>query len=212
VDARAPTADLAVEERFRHGDETVLEVLVRTFGPAIEGALCARFPLLRPYAEDLLVDSLYRVWVRRKEFAPDRGSLYGWWLAIAFNAARDLLRVGWQQARACEIHLEDGLLEQMSGPVLHPGRAAPRGEPESTEEFSPQELAFWEVLKDLPEADRRVVLYHAQVNGEGHWAAELSGELGLSAGAVRVRRGRIMKRIRAEMARRGYSIPDEVSA
>jgi len=198
-------------QRFQSGDEGVLETLVRTLGPAIEGVLCSRFPLLRPYVEDLVVESLYRAWVRRKEYDPEKGSLYTWWLAIAQNAARDLLRAGWQQVRASEADLEDSWLQQVAG-----GRDPLPGEPpgqESPVELSAQERAFWEVLNGLPELDRRIVLYHAQVNGQGSWAADLSGEVGLSAGAIRVRRLRAMRRIQAELNGRGYATRrDEVEA
>jgi RNA polymerase sigma factor (sigma-70 family) len=182
--------------RFREGDETVLESLVGSLGPAIEATLTARFPMLRAYAEDLLIESLYRLWVRRRDFDPEQGSLFVWWSAIAHNAARDLLRAGWQQARFLEATLEAGQLEQLSGDeaILPVERA---GEAEQT---------FWEVFADLPDTDQRILLSHARVNGEGPWAADLAGELGMTAGTIRVRRLRVMERLRKEMKRRGLAV------
>jgi RNA polymerase sigma-70 factor (ECF subfamily) len=190
-------------QRFLDGDENVLGELVRVLGPAIEAMLALRFPLLRPYAEDLLVDSLYRMWVHRQQFDPARGSLYAWWSGIAQNAAQDLLRAGWQQARAHESGLGGSWIEERApSGVPFPADSASQEAPP----LSDEERVFWEVFDTLPEGDRRILLYHALVNGEGHWAADLAGEMGLSAGAIRVRRLRSCERVRSEMRRRGFTV------
>lgn len=185
-------------QRLLANDESVLETLVRNLGPAIEAMLWERFPLLRPYAEDLLVESLYRLWVRRRDYDPSKGSLSTWWWTIAQNAARDLLRAGWQQARACEAAGTAWIEQAADTPVDEDGE-------DSQSTPSPAEQAFWEILAGLSEVDRRIILFHAQVDGAGHWAADLAGELGISAGAIRVRRLRIVERIRLEMQKRGFS-------
>jgi RNA polymerase sigma factor (sigma-70 family) len=195
-------------EAFQQGNESVLTKLVQTLGPYIESVLRERFPLLRPYTEDLLVDTLYRAWMRRREFDQKKGALSNWLLVIALNAACDLLRTGWQQVRAFEAELAEGSLEQIAETRdLTDGLADGRegNSPKSLASGSVgEEQAFWEVLNSLPEVDRRIILYHAQVNGTGSWAVDLAGELGLTAGNIRVRRGRILKRICDELTRRGY--------
>jgi RNA polymerase sigma factor (sigma-70 family) len=204
MSAEVSTADL---QRFRNGDASVLETLVRALGPAIEAKLCARFPMLKPYAEDLLAESLHRLWVHREEYDPAQGSLLTWWSMIARNAARDLLRTGWQRARGREAAFEAGRLEQ-----LPEAGGSPPGEwsaEPGAAGWSEQERAFWEVFSRLPEKDRRILLYYAEFGGEGRWASSLAGELGMSAGAIRVRRLRGMARIRAELRRRGFALPAE---
>jgi len=98
-------------------------------------------------------------------------------------------------------------------PILENGRLDQLAEELSTEEAvaagSAAEQLFWEVFAGLSEADQRILLYHAQVNGEGHWAADLADEVGMTAGAIRVRRLRLMERLRAEMKRRGLAVRPE---
>ena len=57
-----------------------------------------------------------------------------------------------------------------------------------------------EILLGLPAVDHRIITAYAHAGGDGPWAADLAGELGLRAGTIRVRCRRIKERIRREMA------------
>jgi len=199
-------ADLTAGDirRFLDGDEGVLEQLIRVLGPKVEARLREAFPALRPYLEDLLAESLYRLWTRREKFDPGRGSLVGYWLTIAESAARDLLRANWQQTRARETTPEGDYLEQLAESPAAPFSGAGVGEGSAV---PAEERAFWEVFSGLPEVDRHILLHYAQVDGEGHWAVELAQTLNLSPGAIRTRRLRSMERIRQALARKGFTVP-----
>jgi DNA-directed RNA polymerase specialized sigma24 family protein len=62
--------------------------------------------------EDVLSIGLYRLWIHHRQYDADRASLRVWLYRICENAARDVLRLGWQKARAREVSAYDGALSE----------------------------------------------------------------------------------------------------
>src|SRR5437588_370314 len=63
-----------------------------------------------------------------------------------------------------------------------------------------RELArLHELLQQLPEADRRILLTFGERRDEGAWVGELAEELGMTANAVRVRKSRLLDWLRQKM-------------
>jgi RNA polymerase sigma factor (sigma-70 family) len=184
------------------GNADILADVIRTLGPRVEAVLQSRFPSLGPYIEDLLADSLSRLWLKRDTFDPEKGSLAGWWLTIAENAARDMLRARWQKTRHREISLGDT-------DASEPAESDPCSDASPPEPPSAEETALAEILEGLSQEDRQIILRYASTNGEGSWATDLARELKIPAGRIRVKRLRILKAIRAELKRRGHPVLPE---
>ncbi len=84
--------ELALAERFRHGDETVLREVYDRYGGLVYrlGVSC----LSRHHeAEDVTQSTFVAAWRGRQTYDPDRGSLAGWLLGIARRQVLDRLRV-----------------------------------------------------------------------------------------------------------------------
>jgi RNA polymerase sigma factor (sigma-70 family) len=173
--------------RLKQGDESALRTVLQTLGPKVEGGLKKRHPTLRAEdLEDVLSQASHRLWQARAQFDPGKGSLASWFFIIADNLARDLVRRETRQP-ALVTNL-DQLPEQIGKT-----RADDREEP-----IVPgKELD--QILQKLAFVDHRIISEYARAGGEGPWAAGLAEDLGLSAGAIRVRCHRLKKKIRQEM-------------
>jgi len=88
------THDMDCGQRLRTGDEQVLEDVLRTCGPAVRSVLRRKYAgvLSLSDLDDVLAIGLFRLWVARERFDVAKGSLRVWFLRIADNAARDVLR------------------------------------------------------------------------------------------------------------------------
>jgi RNA polymerase sigma factor (sigma-70 family) len=181
-----PPADelLQLADGLKQGDVRALEAVIRTLGPKIAAGLARRHPTLRAEdIEDVLSVASHRLWESRAQYDPSRGSLAAWFFVIADNAAKDVVR---KASRRLE---QPADVAQLPAPTARPENAAG--------ESARQELH--DILFALPPLDHRIISAYAHTGGEGAWAADLSRELGMRAGTIRVRCQRIKDRIRKEM-------------
>jgi RNA polymerase sigma factor (sigma-70 family) len=177
---------LQLADRLRAGDVRALETVIRTLGPRIAAGLARRHPALRSEdIEDVLSIASHRLWDSRSQYDPSRGSLAAWFFVIADNAAKDVVK---KDARRAE---QTGDVTWMAAPQKP---EAPAGADED-----PTRQSLNEILLDLAPVDFRIISAFAHAGGMGPWAAELSRELGMRAGTIRVRCKRIKDRIRKEM-------------
>src|SRR5208282_3145990 len=96
-------AQLDLGVRLKRGDQDVLNGILHAFGGRIARTLRTTFPSLRePDVEEILAESLFRVWTNRASYAADKGSLLAWFTRIARNVAIDALKPRWRQAQALE--------------------------------------------------------------------------------------------------------------
>lgn len=199
------TGRLTVEDqasfirRLKTGDESVLEDLLRTIGPRVDALLKARHPFIKAEdREEFLVEALYRVWQARAQFDPAKGSLQAWYFSIAENLLKDRYK-----RKRCPEHLCDpsDLVEAQT--LRHRSCRW-----DDTPEFvtpSPEARILGDILDQLTDVERRIVLAYAHTGGQGQWAVdlaeELSADLGVDIrpGTIRVKRIRIYDKIRKRM-------------
>ncbi len=213
-------------QRLRDGDEAVLELLLHEHGATIRAVLKQKFPGRLDHSdfEDILAIALFRVWSRRDQFDPDRGSLRAWFYRIAANVTKDVLRYGWQKARQLEVSYEPAKLSDVA--VESPARAVRIDEPvgqaasvgseavtqgDTSADSDNETLAtrlrdeLRAILDELPDAQRRIILADA-ASRDGKVSSEhLSRELGIPPGTVRVYRRRALARLRNELDIRGLT-------
>lgn len=193
-------ADLA--QRLLANDEQVLDEILRLFGPSVLRVLGRRYQgvLRETDIEDVMSIGLFRLWTNRQRFDSGKASLKVWFFRIVENAARDVLKFGWHKARQLEAGGDAALLgvPQNDPVIVDRTAAAPTG----------VQLDLREIVADLPERQRLIVLADAAAK-DGVASSQLLGaELGVSASSVRVYRKRAMDRIRTELKKRGHDVPE----
>lgn len=188
--------------QLRAGDEAVLEDILRTHGPPILALLKQRFVgrLRMPDLEDVVATALFRIWQHRARFDSTRASLRVWFFRIAENVARDVLKHGWHKARQRELSLEPTLLAMTIDRRSGDDELNDDAESTTALRIPPDELR--EILAQLPDSQRRIVMADAD-SPEGVVASSsLAKELGIPQSTVRVYRRRALERLRREIETR----------
>jgi DNA-directed RNA polymerase specialized sigma24 family protein len=184
--------------RLKAGDESVLVEILAAFGPPIISVLGQKYPSLAGYAEDVLAEALHSLWRNRGVYDPRRTPLRRWFFIVAEHIAIDWIRSNWQTTRRAEA---GGGQEEIEV-VQEDGR-------DISHEFASMtkiEKCIYEIVSQLSITDQKILHAHARSEEGEAWAADLSGEIGLKPGAIRVRLGRIHGQIEEEMGRRGYDL------
>ncbi len=204
------TDEKPLGRRLRDGDEAVLEILLREHGATVRAVLRQKFPTGLDHGdfEDILAIALFRVWSRRNQFDPDRGSLRAWFYRIAANVTKDVLRYGWHKARQLEVRFEPAALSDVAversatqTAAAIAARTVEEVDEASTDETLDDRLRreLRAIVDELPEAQRRIILADA-ASRDGKVSSEhLSRELGIPPGTVRVYRRRALTRLRNEL-------------
>lgn len=203
--------DTDLAARLLEDDQSCLEELLRSFGSGILALLRRRFydVLREEDFEDVLSMGLFRLWNARQRYDVAQASLRVWLYRICENAARDVLRMGWQKARALEISSDELLLgcstarTDVRDDVSVIGAAALH-----VDELSAVHLDLNDVLSDLPDAQRVILLADAATRDGVACSQRLGDELGLPAATVRVYRKRALDRVRRELIARGHGPPE----
>jgi RNA polymerase sigma factor (sigma-70 family) len=89
-----PVDDEELVLRMMEKDESALLTLLEAYGPKVKGYLKKHFGdvLKAPELEDAFSKAAFNVWRFAERFKPECGSLRGWFLKIARNAAISVLR------------------------------------------------------------------------------------------------------------------------
>jgi RNA polymerase sigma factor (sigma-70 family) len=172
-------------------DEERLETVIREHGVAVRAFLIQRYAgtLNAADVDDGIAVAIHRMWARH-EALRDLRSPRAWFLRVADNVLKDVLRHGWQKARQLEVAADRAFLESL--PEAREERIAPEISSELRE-------ALRQIVADLPEKQRRIIWADA-LHPEGALASEtLASELGIPPGTVRVYRKRALDRIRREL-------------
>ena len=176
--------------------ELQLESIIREHASAVRDILIPRYRggLTPADIDDVVATASHRLWKHRAEFSKLR-SPRAWFVRIADNVARDVLRYGWQKARQLEIAAEKAYLESFS----------PAEEIE-TPEIDPQLVEkIRTAVEALPENQRKIIWADA-LSRDGNIAAEdLARELGIPAGTVRVYRKRALDTLRKLLTKHGLA-------
>lgn len=193
-------------ERLRAADEQTLVEILRLYGPFVIAILRSRFygVLSASDIDDVLSIALFRVWQARENYDGMRSSLRVWFLRIAENAARDVLKCGWQKARRQEVSTDPPRLAEYAD-------ARKNGHADLSDQGlleRPEQSDLREILADLPEAQRRIILADAHSRDRVASSEYLAAELGMPVSSVPVYRKRAIDKIRKELRRRGYDVPE----
>lgn len=187
---------LALAVRLRDDDETVLRDVLLHLGPPVEARLRKSYPDFRHQDfEDVLAEALYQLWKDRHKYDPSRSSLLGWFYLLAKSKAEDVRKSKGYKARDLECSAD------VTGLAVLP---AEEDDDTSLPPLSAEQQDLLDILRGLPEEERRIIAAYAAAEGPEAWAADLAKELGISSGLIRVKRLRIEKKIRREMQKRGH--------
>ena len=178
----------ALALRLRAGDEGVLKEILQALRLSMAGSLRSRFgKLLSTHdVEEVLSNALFRLWQSRGRYDPQRAPLALWFFIAVRSSAIDLLR---KRARSPRVDSP----AEWSIPARDHFRA------EEADVASPELARLHELLQQLPEADRRILLTFGERRDEGAWVGELAEELSMTANAVRVRKSRLLDWLRQKM-------------
>jgi RNA polymerase sigma factor (sigma-70 family) len=199
------TEDADLAQRLHKNDQTCLEEILRNFGGGILILLRRRFhDMLREEdLEDVLSIGLYRLWNNRARYRLELASLRVWLYRICENSARDVLRMGWQKARAREV-ISDAALLGLTEHAIDSPEELP--EDYSLHDDSPVAVHgdLKELLGELPDVQHAILLADAAARDGVACSTRLGIELGIPASTVRVYRKRGMERWRKELIARGH--------
>ncbi len=198
------TEDTELAQRLLGNDQSGLEDILRAFGAGVLALLRRRFRevLREEDLEDVLSMGLFRLWNSRHRYDPARASLRVWWFRICENSARDVLRMGWQKARARETATDIALI----GCVASSSGRASDQHCETTMESvtSAMQQDLRDVLSELPEIQRSILLADASTRDVVACSHRLGDEFSVPAATIRVYRKRAMDRVKREMLLRGH--------
>lgn len=193
-------------------EESVLEEILRRFGPDILEVLHGRFAkrlgaLRYEDIEDVVSVALDRLWKGRAKYDDSKQSIRAWFYCIAENVALDVLKHGWYKARRLEENLGQDLLEEKATTVEPKSAVASR---DGNKKMAKEAGDLQTVLKKLPDVQRAIVMADAACRDGNASNEYLADELGIPAANVRVYRGRAYTTIRKEMRKLGHDIPEPI--
>jgi RNA polymerase sigma-70 factor (ECF subfamily) len=194
--------DQLLRQRLQQGDPSVLESILRTYGPAIAGWLRHKYApgLDREEIRDILSDALWKLWKGRERYDPAKSSLRSYFFLLARHQAVDTLKSGWHAARRCEVRLREdvnGLAGKKPAAPANPDRKDADG-------YARKLRDLMTCMDDLNESSRRVLWEDACSKDDGVPSGILAQELKLSESAVRVARKRGLDKLREAMKKLGY--------
>ena len=119
MDPDVPRSDFHddVALRLMYSDESVLADILGFYGPPLEKVIVLRFKRLSiEDAEEIVSDAVFRLWQHREHYDPDKASVRTLLYRIADNKAKDVLALGWQQARKRESEADPEFLNNLAAP------------------------------------------------------------------------------------------------
>jgi RNA polymerase sigma factor (sigma-70 family) len=194
--------DSLLGRRLSDGDCSVLDCILRAYGPRVGGWLRHKYAGRFGSQEirDILAMALHKLWQERDRYDPAKASLRGYFFLIARCAAVDAIRQGRHSSHGREILLGDRA-DRIAARERAPSEDA---DLEADAERSQQVKDLSDCLDKLNESSRYIILADARSN-DGVVASEiLARELSMSESAVRVARKRGLDRLREAMGKLGY--------
>lgn len=181
-DHRERDREIRIIEGIKARDPQALRSLLDVCGPRVHDCLSREFDA--PTVEDAMSRALDKVWAY-PTFDLREGSLGGWFLRIAVNCAYDILR---ENAR------DPGVTSLVGNPPVPPRPARP------SEHDRRLLAALHEVIRGLPQQQRRVIEMDLAAHGQPTPAKVVARRFGTTERAVRAARCRAKKAIRRALA------------
>jgi RNA polymerase sigma factor (sigma-70 family) len=195
--------DLDLILRFRVGDQTVLEDLLRILVPPVRVALRRKFSAQLDYheIEDVIIVGFRKLWGVHATYDPAKSPLKSFFYQIAYHEAVDTLRRKTKRARMQLVPIGDRVEYAIAGP---PASSDGDGEADSDAPRSKLMTDLDTCLKFLTERERKILLADAHSQGGVANSQMLAKELGMSESGVRVNRKRGLDKLRRLLGRLGH--------
>jgi len=192
--------------RLLESDEDVIKDILRKFGPQICGFLWQKYDGVFNTAdiEDVLAVAIFRLWQARENYDESKGSVRVWFFKIADNAAKDVLKLGWRQAKNLEVNPD---LQEVEDFHFSETNTALVGIASKNEQDVKKLKDLSKIIKNLPDKERYIVMADARSPEGKADTGYLADELGIPTGTVRVYRKRAMDKIKEEFRKLGYQLP-----
>lgn len=176
-------------------DQEGVRLLLQVHGPRVLGFLRKYFPA---QAEDALQEALKKVLISIDTFDDSKGKLGAWFLTIAHNAARDLVR-----GEVKHRHLDDDALAEVAAPDHGRGDSG-----RADDEYNPRALdaersILLEILDTLTNMQRTILLRDAAHPDGKAPAALLADELDSTVGSIRANRAKAWRAVDEQLVKRG---------
>jgi RNA polymerase sigma factor (sigma-70 family) len=205
-----PEEQLNLAMRLVDDDESVLVEILRQLGPfaksVLRRAYCTEGRGLRPHdIEDILAISLHRLWEKRQQYNKDTSSLWTWFITIANNVTKDILKSAYHRARKLEAPDGQDVVERVSAPKAAPSDGpADRKDAKKTEK---ERKDVKEILDAMPEKYKTILISDAATRDGKASSAHLSDLLDIPVNQVPMNRKRALERMRTELRKRGHVVP-----
>jgi len=196
-DDAPPLSDEELALEVACGERDALLMLIRDYGPNIEGFLKTKFENIW---EDALQDFYLKLPDKITQYKPELGSLKSWLIKMAQNCAIDIYRGEKDHAAA-------GLIEE-AGAVENHDPPTPLTPKQRKKRLRKHEQ-IQEAINDLPPIERRVMVALLAFYKGDTWpdeklpAKELAAEWGTTANAVSQAKSRALARLEKELVKRG---------
>jgi RNA polymerase sigma factor (sigma-70 family) len=184
--------DRSLARRMRRSDQSVLADILNDLAPEVKSRLRKRYGgLLNEHDwDDLASMGLYRLWMSRKDYDRDKGTLANWFYLITRSLVWDFLR---KRRHEIQVRSDITRAEFVQASPLRENHA-PRSD----------DLARLIVALDaLADIDRQILLAFAANGPEGDWTSDLVAELGMPASTIRVRKFRATAELRDILCGKG---------
>jgi RNA polymerase sigma factor (sigma-70 family) len=193
--------DQLLRRRLSDGDQSVLESILRAYGPKIEGWLRKKYrqQLDREEIRDVLSSALCRLWNVRAQYDPAKSSLRSFFQLLADHEAIDVIRSAWHRARTHEVRLGD-----LANGIADRAPSAPADfDPAPDNGHTKMIRDLRTCMDSLNESSRRILLNDAS-GDDSVPRAILAQQLSLSQSGIRVARKRGLDKLREAMKKLGY--------
>ena len=178
------------------GDEDGLRALLRVHGSRVKRFLGSRFR--NDVVEGAFWEAALKVWGNAHQYDESLGDLGVWFIAIAHNCARDIVKAE---------PLNRRLTEGINDPYVPSQTFDLEKKLSKTQKKRTKVLR--QIVDGLPPAQRRIIEADITAGGESVNSAELARELGLSnAASVRSQRSKAKATVTRKMKEQGL-INDE---
>jgi RNA polymerase sigma factor (sigma-70 family) len=189
--------DASFGARLRTGDASVLEDVLRCYGPRLARSLLQRYTgrLQQCDIADAIITGLEHLWAHQTRFDAAKGTVRCWFRQIVLNAARDILKASAARVRHCGPLIDPSRIDRL---VSGTGRGlSHRSARRSILQVSLQRQLL-AILEELPQHQRHILLADAASPSGKACVRELAMELGLSESTVREYRRCGLKYVRPE--------------
>jgi RNA polymerase sigma factor (sigma-70 family) len=204
----------AIALKVFYNDETALSDILNHYAPSIMGVLINKYKgqFNEQDIEDIVSIAIEKFWDNRKSYDDKKGTIKAFLYVIAHNTAKDILKLGWHQAKEKEVVIEKKDLEQSFKEYLEQSFIDERhlnqiDSGNDNNELSDQMIkAIHQVLDELPDIQKKILLSDAMAGDEVS-SPELGKRLGgIPANTIRVYRNRAKNAFRQGMIKYGFNI------